>query len=235
MMKREFEKYFGDKPIILRNDHFVFRSGRHGDVYVNKDEFYLYRDALRKFCDSFIWAWGSYFCNMEAIVSPAVAGVRFGDMVADIFSSWQRRSVMSICVDKDEKHKLVLKRGLEKRVKGRKVIIADDVLHSGATLKELVKIVRQAGGEILAAIVLFNREEITADDLNIPKLVSAIELKFDSWEAKDCPLCKRGVPINQEFGRGREAVIKQIFQVMEEKSKGTGLELIFNPQDDKDA
>jgi orotate phosphoribosyltransferase len=51
---------------------------------------------------------------------------------------------------------------------------------------------------------LCNRGGVTAADLDVPALVSLVELSLDSWEAADCPLCRAGVPVNTDVGKGRE-------------------------------
>ncbi|MDI6883448.1 MAG: hypothetical protein QMC93_03255, partial [Patescibacteria group bacterium] len=53
--------------------------------------------------------------------------------------------------------------------------------------------------------VLCNRGGITPEDVaNPPKLFALVDLKLDTWDEAECPLCVKGIPINTEIGKGRE-------------------------------
>ena len=51
---------------------------------------------------------------------------------------------------------------------------------------------------------LCNRGGITAADLGVPAFSALVTLSLDSWEATSCPLCRGGVPVNTDIGKGRE-------------------------------
>jgi len=51
------------------------------------------------------------------------------------------------------------------------------------------------------------RGGVTAEDLGSPSLVSLADLPLESWDAAECPLCRAGVPVNVEVGRGREFAV----------------------------
>jgi orotate phosphoribosyltransferase len=57
---------------------------------------------------------------------------------------------------------------------------------------------------VVGAVALCNRGGVTAADLDIPVLHALLELLLDSWAADECPLCRRGVPVNVSVGKGRE-------------------------------
>ena len=60
--------------------------------------------------------------------------------------------------------------------------------------------------------VLCNRGGIKPEDVsNPPELFALINVNFDAWDEKDCPLCAKKVPINTDVGHGRK--------YMQEKSK----------------
>jgi orotate phosphoribosyltransferase len=71
-------------------------------------------------------------------------------------------------------------------------------------VREAVAAVRAAGGQVVAVAALCNRGGLTAADLDVPVLRALMELSLESWEASACPLCRDGVPVDTEVGKGRE-------------------------------
>jgi orotate phosphoribosyltransferase len=69
--------------------------------------------------------------------------------------------------------------------------------------------VRAAGGTVVGAVALCNRGGVTAAALDVPALHALVELSLESWTAEECPLCRRGVPIDTTVGKGREFLAAQ--------------------------
>lgn len=105
--------------------------------------------------------------------------------------------------------KFVFKRGYDKYVTGRKVLIVEDILTTGSTVKKVVEAVRAIGGEVVAVAALCNRGGVTAADIgDVPELFSLIDIALEMWDAENCPLCASGVPINTSVGKGQEFLDK---------------------------
>jgi orotate phosphoribosyltransferase len=66
--------------------------------------------------------------------------------------------------------------------------------------------VRAAGGDVVAAAALVNRGRVTAADVETPALTALLDVDLDAWDAASCPLCRDGVPVNTDVGKGREFV-----------------------------
>jgi orotate phosphoribosyltransferase len=64
--------------------------------------------------------------------------------------------------------------------------------------------VRAAGAEVVGVSALCNRGGVTAAALGAPALHSLLDVRLDSWPAEACPLCRDGVPVNVDVGKGRE-------------------------------
>ena len=67
-----------------------------------------------------------------------------------------------------------------------------------------------ADGEIVAVCVLVNRDpdNINSDTIGEPFYALA-EIKVKAWDELECPLCKKGTPINTVVGKGREFLLKK--------------------------
>jgi orotate phosphoribosyltransferase len=78
---------------------------------------------------------------------------------------------------------------------GERVAIVDDILTTGASLRETVDAVRAAGVEPVAAAVLVDRSTEPAE-LGVP-LHALGRIEIPSWAADACPLCAEGTPLRK--------------------------------------
>jgi len=99
----------------------------------------------------------------------------------------------------------MLMRGYDKLVRGKKVLVVEDLTTTGSSVLKVVERVREAGGQVMAVFVLVNRnpDEVNEKMMKAPFHSLAV-FRADAFEEKDCPLCKKGVPINKEVGHGKE-------------------------------
>ena len=76
---------------------------------------------------------------------------------------------------------------------GERVVVVDDVMTSGGSVRDTIEAVRAAGGEPLAVGLLVDRSGGRAD-LGLP-LHAALALEIETFEPDACPLCRDGVPL----------------------------------------
>ncbi|MEI6499047.1 MAG: phosphoribosyltransferase family protein [bacterium] len=107
--------------------------------------------------------------------------------------------------------KFVFKRGYGDLVAGgKKVLVVEDVLTTGSSVKKVVEAVRAIGGEVVGVAALCNRGAVTAKDIgDVPELFSLMNISMESWDASECPLCAAGVPINTTVGKGQAFLDRQ--------------------------
>lgn len=205
-IERRALQIFAQNKAIITNSHIVYASGKHGSEYVNKDAVYPDTQATDELC-GFI---AEHFkdANIEVVAAPAVGGVTLSHEVASQLTRADRK-VLGIYADK-EGDNLIFKRGYGELVKGRRVLIVDDVLTTGGSVAKLVELVRSLGGEVVAVAVLCNRGGVKSEDVgNVPELFALSSVQMESYEESECPLCKAGVPINTEVGKGKEYLEKK--------------------------
>lgn len=105
--------------------------------------------------------------------------------------------------------KFEFRRGYDKLITGKRVLVVEDNLTTGGTVNNVVQAVRDAGGNVVGVGALCNRGDVTAEDVGgVPHLWSVLNLELQSWSEATCPLCKAGKPINEEFGKGREYIAR---------------------------
>src|SRR3990167_4286370 len=188
---------------VITNSHLVYTSGKHGSTYINKDALYPHTAETSTLCRVLAEQFASD--NVEVVVAPALGGIILAQWIAHHLSHLNGREVLSVYAEKTEEGGFVIKRGYDKLLKGKNVLVVEDILTTGGSVKKVIDIVRSMGGNVVGLAVLCNRGGIQPHDVSdVPKLVPLVSLNFDAWEEKECPLCQQNVPINTEVGKGRE-------------------------------
>lgn len=102
----------------------------------------------------------------------------------------------------------VIKRGYGKHVKGKRCLIVEDVINSGATVVKTRDAVVQACGEVTGIGCLCNRSggKVTAQTLGVPELFSLLDVSMEMFKEDECPICqKRGRgSVRLDLGKGKE-------------------------------
>ncbi len=196
----------------LLDGHFVLTSGRHSGSYINKDAIYPHIREVARLTWEFAVRFASHQPAIQTVVGPAMGGI--------ILATWTARhleqtlgerddiSVAAVYAEKED-DRFIFRRGYDEFVRNRRVLIVEDILTTGGSVKKVAEAVRQAGGEIVAVAALCNRGKLAAEKLGVPELYALLELDFQSYEEPDCPLCRNGVPVNTKVGKGREFLARQ--------------------------
>lgn len=215
-------KIFEDCGAILHG-HFVYTSGRHGKVYVNKDAIYPHKE-IHKLCTELVGRyWGGFF-EADAIVAPLNGGAVLSRLVADALmrhlsrmklQNQRKRKVLAIYAEKTADGKdFVIRRGYDKLIAGKNVVVVDDVMTTGGSVKKVVRAARNCGANVYGVAVLWDRwcgdYQQFCEETRGVFLARLIKHQFSSWEEADCPLCKSGVPVNTEVGKGGEFYIRKM-------------------------
>jgi len=181
---------------IITSSHIVYTSGKHGSAYVNKDAVYPDTARIAELCRFLADAAAPH--RPEIVCGPALGGI--------ILAQWtgHHLGLPAVYAEKAPEGGMVLRRGYDKLVAGRRVLVVEDILNTGGSVKDAVAAVGAAGGDVVAVAALVNRGRVTAGDVGAPALVALLNVALDAWDADACPLCRDGVPINVEVGKGRE-------------------------------
>lgn len=188
---------------VITDSHIVYTSRKHGSAYVNKDAVYPYTRKTSWLCSQIAKTFEND--GVEVVIAPAVGAVILSQWTAHHLSSLTGRDVLSAYADKASDGGFIIKRGYDKLIKGKRVLIVEDVINTGGSAKETVVAVRSCGGLVIGVGALCNRGDATPESLgDVPGLVALVDVQMDAWDEKDCPLCKARVPINTDVGKGLE-------------------------------
>ena len=185
----------------FRAGHFVFTSGLHAGTYVNKDAIYPHVAQVSRLCRAMAERFKDD--SIEVVVGPAVGAVILSTWTAHHLSELNGRDVYGVYADKDEKGGFVIRRGYDKIIAGKRVLIVEDISTTGGSVKKVVETARASGAQVVGVIVIANRGEVTKEMISNPdRFESLVNLHINQWPEESCELCKRNIPINTDVGHG---------------------------------
>lgn len=195
---------------VIINSHIVYTSGKHGSIYINKDAVYLHTKEASKigklFADKFKHK------AIDIVVAPAVGGTILSQWTAFHLSKLAKKEVLSAYTEKDKgtlagasDSEQIFRRGYDKVVKNKKVLIVEDLTTTGISVKKVVEAVKKIGGKVIAVCVMVNRDpkNVTSQTIGAPFSALGV-LRAKAFEENKCPLCKQHVPINTAVGHGKK-------------------------------
>jgi orotate phosphoribosyltransferase len=188
---------------IVEDSHFVGTSGRHMPAYINKDALTSHPEYTSKIGKLFAEKFKNK--NIEVVVAPAVAGIPLSQWTAYHLGKIYKKEVLAVFTEKTLENEQIFKRGYDTLVKNKRVLVVEDITTTGSSIKKVISSVKKVGGKIIAASVMINRDPklVNLKSVGVP-FSSLGVFKVPSYEEKDCPLCKKDVPINTQFGHGKK-------------------------------
>ena len=203
MSTREELMQFFQTAGAIRRGHFELSSGLHSDTYVQCALVLQYP----RFAEKLGQALAALFSDarIDAVVSPALGGVIIGQEVARALPAPKDAiggGVPALFVERDGSGTMTLRRGFTLQP-DQHVLVVEDVWTTGGSTEEAISVIQEAGGRVVAAGALIDRSGGT---IEFPVESNAlIQLKIDSYEPEDCPLCRQGsvaMKPGSRFARG---------------------------------
>ena len=159
----------------LLEGHFVLTSGRHSDTYFQCAKVLQYPEYLTLF--SRIMADHFEDDKIDTVISPAIGGIVVGTDVG------RQLGVKTIFTERKDGI-MKLRRGFEIE-KGERILIVEDVLTTGGSIKELIEIVKNNNGRIVGIGVVVDR---SGGDIKLHKnQVAVVENKTISYADNEIP------------------------------------------------
>jgi orotate phosphoribosyltransferase len=191
---------------IITDDHFVYTSGKHGSVYVNKDALYPHTHETSEVGKLF--AAKCKDLDIDVVVGPSVGGIILSQWTAYHLSDLKGKEILGVYTEKDaESNQVFGRRGYDKVVNGKNVLIVEDLTTTGGSVKKVVDTVKIAGGNVLSVCVMVNRNPEMVGEAEVGAPFRSLgELPTEVFDEENCPLCKSGIPVNTKIGHGKKFV-----------------------------
>lgn len=194
---------------LITESHIVYASGRHGTTYVNKDALYLHPTVTEQLCARMAQDYDPD--AVDVVAGPTVGGVILAQWVA--WHLTKRRTageVLAVYAEEEaETKRRIFRRGYDAQVRGRRVVVVEDIVTTGGTVHKVIDAVRELGGTVVGLSIICNRSGKDGADLFDVPFHPLTTVALDSWAAEECPLCAQGVPVNTSVGKGKDFVAHQ--------------------------
>ena len=177
------EEIFLKSGAILKG-HFLLTSGLHSPVYWEKFQVLQYPHHTEQLCRMIV----DHFREEEIQV---VAGPTTGGIILS-FEVARQLGVQSIFAEREGENARAFRRGFSISP-GERVLIVDDILTTGSSIREVIGAVNKLGGKIIGIGVLVDRSE-KATDFGVP-LFSCHRAVTTTYQPEDCPLCAAKIPL----------------------------------------
>lgn len=180
----------------LLQGHFELRSKLHSDRYFQCANVLRYPRIAAQLCDELVarLKTSTDIGALDGVISPAVGGILVGHEVAralDTKCVFAEKVQAGGEVDAAGKPltRLAMRRFSLKP--GERYVVAEDVVTKGGRVQETIDLVKAAGAEVVAVVLLVDRSNGAVRFGNIP-MVSLVRMQPTTWEPADCPLCAAG-------------------------------------------
>lgn len=182
-MTTNLEEQLQARGALLRG-HFRLASGRHAGVYIEKFRILQWPDLTSEFCRLV----ADHFRGQANLVAgPTTGGVILS------FETARQLGLRSIIAERnDEGEGRVFKRGFEIGP-GDRVLVVDDILTTGGSVRDVVDAVRARGAEVAGVGVLVDRSA-GRTDCGVP-FFACLTIDVASWPPAECDLCRQGAPL----------------------------------------
>lgn len=189
MNKDELLSAFKNTEALL-NGHFLLSSGRHSEKYMQCAKLLQYPDVAVKIAKGIAKHFESK--NITCVLGPAMGGIIIAYKVAEALGV---RSVFG----EREAGQMCLRRGFELK-SGERVLVVEDVVTTGKSVKELLDVIRKDNVEIVGVASIIDR---SAGDVDFGcEFFSLAPIEIKTYQPDECPLCKKNIPVIKPGSRG---------------------------------
>lgn len=167
---------------VLLEGHFLLTSGRHSNKYLQCARIFRNTKYSEELCSALAELYADY--DVQLIIGPAMGAVQMAYEVSRHFGC------ENFFTERDENGAVVLRRGFVIEP-GQRVLVVEDVVTTGGSVKEVIALIQHAGGVVAGVGSIVDRTGGKID-FGVPfKAVYSADVA--SWEATECPLCKAGI------------------------------------------
>ena len=184
MNEADILKILEDSRALLTG-HFELRSGLHSNRFFQCANVLRYPRIAGKLCEELVKRMNAEMAvgKIDGVISPALGGILVGHEVARVMD------VKCVFAEKQD-GKLGMRRFVLKP--GERYVVAEDVITRGGRVQETIDIVKAAGAEVVAVLVLVDRSAGQAS-FGFPTF-SLLKMSPEVWEPAKCPLCEAKTP-----------------------------------------
>jgi len=181
MTTEEILSMFNDSGALLEG-HFELTSGLHSAQYFQCAKVLQYPKRAERLCGEiarhFLEKW------VDVVIAPAIGGIVVAQEVG------RQLNVRSMFTERKD-GTMLLRRGFEIR-SGENVLVCEDVVTTGGSVKEVVGIVEQCGGKVVGVGAIVDR---SGGNSGLSHLYATMPMDVVTYSPDQCPLCAKGISV----------------------------------------
>ncbi len=164
----------------LEGDYF-FALKKPGNVsrkYINLDPAFTYPQLISDLSKLLLSPWHG---EGDIFAAPATGGI---PLLYSAASHSFYPDLRVVWADKQKDGSFAFERmGFAKAVHNKNVVVFEDITSTGGSAQSVVQLVKDAGGTVIGASCVWNRGNVTAGAMGVPKLFSLVSESVQTWSA----------------------------------------------------
>ena len=194
MTEKEVEDLLIETSAIMEG-HFLLTSGLHSPSYVEKFNVLQKPVYTEKLCRAMAEKFKD--ANIETVVGPVTGGILLAHETGKALGT---RAIFT----ERENGKMTFRRGFTLH-EGERVLIVEDIVTTGGSIREVIDVVKEHGGIPVAVSMLVDRSGGKATFGDVPS-TALLHMDVKTYQPDECPLCKQGIPMTKRGRTGKTEV-----------------------------
>ncbi len=171
--------------------HFILTSGLHSPVFLQKARVFMHADKTEILCKALAERVSEKFPEgIDYVVAPAVGGI------IPAFETSKHLGVPNVWVEREDG---VFKLRRFEIEKGARVVIIEDIVTTGLSIRETVQSLKDIGADVLAAACLVDRS-VGKSEVGVP-LIALAEYEVPAYAADNLPPELANIPTTKPGSR----------------------------------
>ena len=180
------------KTDALLDGHFVLSSGLHSAKYIQCAKLLSYPHLAKNICLSLSKKINQNYKNIDLILSPAIGGIIIGYEIGKLL---KKETIFCERVNDNFK----LRRGFNIKKKN-KVLIIEDVITTGKSSLECLKLIKKAGAKLIGFACIIDRSNKKTLKIK-QKIVSHMKIEVPTFNKSKLPSKLKSIPISKPGSR----------------------------------
>ena len=180
------------KTNALLEGHFVLSSGLHSSKYIQCAKLLSYPNLADKICKSLANKIKKKFKKIDLILAPAMGGVIIGYEIGKLL---KKETIFCERVN----GKFTLRRGFNIK-KGARVLIIEDVITTGKSSLECVKLIKKSKAKLIGFASIIDRSTKQSLKIN-SRIISHLKIDVPTFKENNLPLELKLIPITTPGSR----------------------------------
>ena len=181
------------KTKALLEGHFILSSGLHSSQYVQCAKLLSFPNISNKFTLSLSKKIKNKIKKIDIILSPAMGGIVIGYEIGRLLN---KETIFCERVN----GRFKLRRGFFIK-KNSKVLIVEDVITTGKSSLECVKLIKKSKAKLSGFACLIDRSSKKSLKIRNKKIISQVKLNIPTYKKKNLPINLKNIPITKPGSR----------------------------------